>query len=160
MSQTFTIRKTADGWTNTKAWDEYRDSLPEGRYKVEIKPYKTRSLQQNKYYHSVVVPMVFDGLRDAGFTIRHTDDAHEVLKNLFLKVREEKGGIAIERVRSTTELSTTEFNEYIQFIQVWAIDYLNISIPLPNEQLQIDITYAAAVANYDSEAGAVIIQQA
>lgn len=157
MKATFTIRKTDTGWANTKAWKEHLEGLPAGRYKVEIKPYKTRSLQQNAFYHAVVVPMVFDGLRDAGFTVRHNEDAHEILKALFLKVREEKGGIVIERVKSTTELSTTEFNEYIQFITIWAADYLNISIPLPNEQLQIDLPHVS-VAEYDGELNTTIIQ--
>ncbi len=157
MPLTFTIRKDDAGkWINTAKWVQHLADLPPDRYKTQIVPYKQRSLPQNSFYHGVVVPMVYAGLKDAGFTVRHEDDAHDIMKRLFLTVREEKNGLAVERVRSTTELSTTEFIEYIQMIQVWAMDYLNVSIPNPGEQTEID--YHVSIAQYEQELNATIIQ--
>lgn len=154
MPRTFTIRKQDGRWQNVKAWNEYLNSLPDGRYIAgELKLYKARSLPQNAFYWAVVVPMVYQGLRDAGFNLRHNDDAHEVLKTLFLKVQDEKAGIKIERIKSTTELTTTEFMEFLEAIAVWAYDYLNIVIPNPGEQTSI------ALAERDEEVNATIIQK-
>lgn len=38
---------------------------------------------------------------------------------------------------STTRLSTIEQEEYHEDIRRWGAEYLNIVIPLPNEQLEI-----------------------
>jgi RNA-binding protein YhbY len=132
----FIIHKTESGWQNTSKWKQHLDQLPVGKYSVTIKSANKRSLPQNAYYWGVVVPMVYEGLREAGFDqVRNTEDAHEVMKSLFLKVREERAGMVIERVMSTTELKTIEFNEYLLNISVWAFDYLGISIPEPSTQL-------------------------
>ena len=37
------------------------------------------------------------------------------------------------KVKSTTKLSTKEFNEYIEQIQVWAASEHGVVIPDPNE---------------------------
>lgn len=133
----FFINKTTDGYTNTKAYKAYLNSLPVGRYEVTIKKAKRRSTPQNAYYWGVVVPIVFKGLRDAGFELRNNDDAHSVIKQLFLKSAEEINGIKIEKIGSTAELKVSEFMDLLQNISVWAFDYLGVTIPEPNQQLQI-----------------------
>lgn len=113
--------------------------LKNGRYQITIESKNNRSIQQNRYYHGVVVPIVKDGLRDVGFSeIRTSEDAHEVLKYLFLKKRivNEETGEVIEKLGSTAKLSTIEFNEYVDEIIRWSAEYLGIQIPLPNEQME------------------------
>jgi len=84
------------------------------------------------------VPLVYQGLIDAGFdSVRNIEDAHEIMKSLFLKVTEEKNGLTITRVLSTTELKTVGYMEYLQHISIWAFDYLNVTIPEPNQQMTI-----------------------
>ena len=84
--------------------------------------------------------MVYEGLKAAGFdAVRHKEDAHEIMKSLFLKVTEERNGVTIERVTSTTELTTIGFAEYLMHIFTWALDYLGITIPNPNEQLEFKL---------------------
>jgi len=118
----------------------YWDSLPDGNYEVEIKSTKKRSNDQNAYYFGVVVPMVYEGLKAAGFdAVRHKEDAHEIMKSLFLKLTEERNGVTIERVTSTTELTTIGFAEYLMHIFTWALDYLGITIPEPNQQLIFEL---------------------
>ena len=115
-----------------KQFDELRDGI----YLVKVSPRKVRSLSQNAYYWAVVCGMVKDGLRDAGYDAVMTDeDAHEVMKHLFLKkeIVNKNTDERIPSVRSTTELTTFEFSEYIEQIISWAAQYLNIVIPYPNE---------------------------
>lgn len=116
-------------------------SLPDGEYDVEIKKhFKKRSLSQNAYYWTVVVSMVYDGLRDAGYSeILDAADAHEVLKAMFFKktIFSEKHD-NLEVLKSTTKFSTIEFEERLEEIRKWAFTFLNIIIPLPNTQAAID----------------------
>ena len=129
-----------DGSWKARGMKEYWDSLPDGSYTVEIKSSKHRSNDQNAYYWGVVVDTVYRGLKDAGFdAVRNKQDAHEVMKSLFLKQVEERDGIRIEKVRSTTELNTLEFAEYLMHIFTWGIDYLGITIPEPNQQLVFEL---------------------
>lgn len=110
--------------------------LKDGTYLVKISTRKVRSLPQNAYYWGVVCDMVKEGLRDAGFQdISTTDDAHEVMKGLFLKreIISLETGEVLTGSKSTTTLTTLEFNTYIEKIQQWAAEYLGISIPSPNE---------------------------
>lgn len=140
MSKEFIISKSGKDFRNTKAWKEHIASLPDGRYLVSIKSIKARSLPQNAYYWGVVVEMVYQGLKEAGFdAVRNKDDAHEIMKSLFLKIKEAKGVVYIERVQSTTELTTIGFMEYLLHISTWAFDYLSITIPEPGQQMEMPI---------------------
>ena len=115
------------------------DELAEGSYKISIVPGKRRSNKENRYYWGVVVPLVFDGLKGMGFEkIINKEDAHLVCKSLFLKVEETQGNVKIEKANSTSKLSTAEFEDYLQYITVWAFDYLNVIIPAPGQQLDIE----------------------
>lgn len=111
--------------------------LKDGRYIVKIDNFNKRSLNQNAYYHGVVVPLVKDGLNEMGYKeIRTNEDAHEVLKSMFLKKQiPNEHGEFIELNGSTAKLTTVEFMEFKEDIQQWAAEYLGINIPDPNEQL-------------------------
>ena len=136
----YVIHKKEHGWLNTSAWKEHLNNLPYGSYLVSIRSTKGRSNDQNAYYWGVVVPLVYEGLKESGFdTVRNANDAHEIMKSLFLKVCEEKDGIKIERVQSTTDLSTIEFSAFLLNISTWAADYLSVAIPEPNQQLEFEL---------------------
>jgi RNA-binding protein YhbY len=130
-------------FTGDRTWvKNYIARLQDGDYEIEIKKYyKQRSLNQNAYYWSVVVQIVYEGLRDAGFDeIRNPEDAHNVLKEMFFKKiihSDQKDNLAM--VMSTTQFSTSEFEEKMDSIRQWAFEYLGIKIPLPNEQLNLYI---------------------
>ena len=115
-------------------------SLQDGRYFVKIAANKNRSNQQSRYYWGCMLPMVLDGLQDAGFNeIKDVATVHELLKKLFLerKMVSEKTGDEIKIPGSTAKLSTTEFNIFIDEVIRWASEYLSISINYPNEQIQL-----------------------
>lgn len=85
---------------------------------------KHRSNPQNAYYWGVVIKLIHDHTGQDANTI------HGVLTGMFLKV---KDWLDKERIRSTTELSTVEFEEYLEKCRQWAVIALDIYIPLPNE---------------------------
>jgi len=84
---------------------------------------KSRSNNQNRYYWGVVVTMLSD---ETGYS---TDEMHDALRMLFLQDRTKK----IPTIKSTTDLSTVEFEDYLAKIRQWAAETLNCVIPDPNE---------------------------
>jgi len=135
--------KLEDGtWKGLKAMRADMDEAPAGRYIFTCKKYrKSRSNRQNSYYWACVVPYVIDGLVGAGFekSLLSVENVHELLKNKFLKEDYGiDGGEFITLTKSTTDLSTTEFMDYIAEIQKWGAEFLQIMIPDPGEQSEIE----------------------
>lgn len=107
------------------------------------KPKKTRSTLQNSYYWACVIPEVIEGLVEAGFESKdlNTEVVHDMLRHKFLTTdlpSPEFTGEFITITKSTTELSTGEFLDYIAQIQRWAADFLHHIIPDPGQQKEID----------------------
>ena len=101
------------------------------------KPKKKRSNNQNSYYWGIVIVLIKSALKDSGNNL-NTNDVHDLLRLKFLKetisIKEETGEI-IERVKSTTELTTSQFMEYIAEIQQFAAEYFDVIIPDPNTEI-------------------------
>ena len=96
-----------------------------------------RSNPQNRYYHGVVVDLVRRGLKDLGWEPKacSAEAVHEMLKREFLTVDEHvKDGVFLKRTRSTTELDTAQFGEYLELCKQWAAENLGVAIPDPGEQ--------------------------
>ncbi len=96
---------------------------------------KQRSNPQNKYYWGCVLPRISE---HTGFTI---NEAHEVLKAKFLpgwKTLKTRKGEYIEApyVRSTTELDTKSFEDYMTQVREFASITLGVWIPEPNQELK------------------------
>jgi hypothetical protein len=127
--------------------NQFRESiacLSDGFYVNRIeKVYGKRSGQQNKYYWSVIVPSVRDGLKKVGYECDSLDECHDFLKNQFIAIKGRKRKRLVNKstgemkyisvIKSTRKLSTIEFNEYFEKIIRWAAEYLSIVIPYPNE---------------------------
>lgn len=100
-------------------------------------PKKKRSNNQNSYYWGIVIVLIKSALKDTGNNL-NTNDVHDLLRLKFLKetisIKEETGEI-IERVKSTTELTTSQFMEYIAEIQQFAAEYFDVIIPDPNTEI-------------------------
>lgn len=84
---------------------------------------KDRSLNQNRYYHGVVVKTLSD------FTGYEREEMHDSLRMLFLRDESK----VIPTLRSTTDLTTVEMEEYLAEIRRWAAKDLNCFVPEPNE---------------------------
>lgn len=159
MSLTFTIRKTGDQWTNTKAWKEHLAALPDGRYKVTAPvPFKQRSLPQNAWLHAVL-PDILKGLQDIGYNeIRTAEQAKAFIKSMFFRVTYTNGIDVVEVIQGTSETDKTDFCSKAEEIIIWADQYLGIDIAPPGAQTEIDLP--AYVATYDQQAGVTIIEKA
>ena len=86
---------------------------------------RKRSMSQNAYYWGVVVPIF--GL-EFGYT---SEETHQTFRGLFLAY--EKNGEKF--TKSTTELTTVEFEDYLHKVRTFASEHGCI-IPLPNENLE------------------------
>ena len=100
---------------------------------------KKRSNPQNAYYHGVVIVIVQNCLREAGHTLTQ-EQTHDLLKLKFLKenlIVDESTGETIERIKSTTELSTSQMMDYFASIREWIFDFFGVHIPEPNEEITL-----------------------
>lgn len=107
------------------------------------KPRKLRSTAQNGYYWSCCIPEVLEGLVNAGFEPKdlNREVIHDMLRQKFLTTdlpSPEWSGEFISITKSTTELSTGEFLDYISQIQRWSADFLHHIIPDPSTQKEIN----------------------
>lgn len=98
---------------------------------------KKRSNPQNAYYWGGVVPFVQSLFADAGHDDFTANDVHEFLKKEFNWQEIEVNGNYVTVPKSTTELSTSDFNEYIERINRFCLDMFGAAIPQPNEQMAI-----------------------
>lgn len=97
---------------------------------------KKRSNNQNRYYWGCLIPYIQQGLSETQGEWLTIDAVHEFLKANFnyKEIVNQNGGEVIKMPVSTTELSTIEFEEYQDRCRIFADEFLNIIIPLPNEQ--------------------------
>jgi hypothetical protein len=105
------------------------------------KPKKKRSNNQNQFYWGVCIPLIQSGLKDATGEFRTAENIHyKILLPLFAPTNEivnTETGECISEKLSSSEMTTTQFCEYILEIQNWASEFLSIDIPSPNENLEI-----------------------
>jgi hypothetical protein len=108
--------------------------------KIE-KAKKKRSTQQNRFYYGVIIPIVQNCLKEAGH-IMTNESTHDLIKLKFLKealfVNEETGEV-IERIKSTTELSTSQFMDLLAEINNFTFEYFGVTLPSPNDDLTLNI---------------------
>lgn len=95
---------------------------------------KDRSIQQNRYYWSVIIDLISE---HTGF---NREEMHEVLKHKFLRYTvwvPKKDGIKEQSIiaKSTASLTTKQFEEFMSQIRQWASSDLGIFLPEPNEEL-------------------------
>jgi hypothetical protein len=98
---------------------------------------RKRSYLQNAYWWGVVIEMVYATFRGFGERISKAD-CHEMLKLKFLEahfVDPVSGEIAERYTRSSTDLTTVEFMEFIAQTQQYMAEQYGIVIPDPNEYL-------------------------
>jgi hypothetical protein len=113
---------------NREAFLRYVQTLS-GLHDIIIRKHKKdRSIQQNRYYWGVCLKIISD---EIGHSV---EELHQMMKLRFLLEKEveiagEKYGIA----KSTTKLTTAEFETYLENIKRFAAAELGIYIPDPHE---------------------------
>ena len=89
---------------------------------------KNRSIPQNKWYWSCIIPMIAKEIGEYD-----EEEIHEILKTMFLKKVVVVKGKELWKVGSTTKLDVGEFGEYCEKVRTWAAQFLNVSIPDPDK---------------------------
>ena len=137
MKRLYYSKKNTHPAGSRRLLNEMLDSLPLGDYVITITPNrKTRSTQQNAYLWGIVYPAVLFGLQDAGWEITNEEQVHEYCKQSFAarEVINKDTGEVLSLPNSTARMQTAEFNVYVDKIKAFALEYLNITIPEPNEE--------------------------
>src|SRR3990167_2095648 len=111
----------------------YLQQLNDGEVILNIeKPRKQRSLNQNSYYWGVIIEMIAE--EQGIYSETEKQDLHFWLMKQFLTLKKITFfGKSEDKDPSSRELSTVEFNEYIDKITIWAAEFLNLTIPAPSE---------------------------
>lgn len=109
-------------------------------YVMELSKSKSkRSLSQNSYYWGVVIALFS---QSTGYT---SNESHQYLAGLHLSyIKERIDQSALTFVKSTTELDTLSFEQYIDQCRLFMWHELNIHVPLPN---QIDEDFLIQMSN-------------
>lgn len=115
-------------YKNQQKFNDYLKSLPVATDLELIlkKKRNQRSLEQNAWYWGVALKCIFEE------TGNEPKDMHEILKSEFLQSLYEFEGKVYTIIKSTADLNTKQFSEYMDKIQKWA-SLRGIYIPDPNE---------------------------
>ncbi len=131
----FIIRKD-DNNSSTVKFNarDYIDDLDSKRsWAIEIKEYrKKRSLDQNRYIHAVPFPIMME---HTGYTL---DELKRELCGLFMGTEKyEIFGEERERpIKTTSQMTTKEMTDFIEWLQWFGSSRLNLRIPSPNEWVE------------------------
>lgn len=100
----------------------------------------TRTRPQNKYYWAVIVAIFKNAIREEWGELWSADDVHLFLKENcnYTERYNESTGMVVRTVKSTTENSTVEQEDFHQRCRNLASEFFNVNIPLPNEETNIE----------------------
>ena len=95
---------------------------------------RVRTLPQNSYYWGCLITNIHLQLISDGWEVTQ-QQVHEMLKAKYLLAERynEKTGEVMQIIRSTTEISTVEHNQYCEDVRRWAAETLGMNLPEPNE---------------------------
>lgn len=92
-----------------------------------------RSLAQNRYYWSVVVPIFGE------WTGEEKDEAHETLKTLHLMVEKVlPTGELVRKAGSSRTLNTVEFSAYVERVCIWLALH-GVYVPPPGQMMEASL---------------------
>lgn len=104
---------------------------------------KQRSTLANSFYWAVYIPEVMEGLVQMGYDRYqlNREVVHDMLRHKFLTVElpsPDYSGEFITITKSTSELTSAEFSDYMVDIQRWSNEFLGIVLSEPNTQKEMD----------------------
>lgn len=97
---------------------------------------RKRTSRQNRYIHRLFTILTSE-LNDLGNTFS-MEQVKAICAYKFLlveEVDESTGQIIGQRTRGTSELNTSEFNDYFTKVIVWAMETFGIDLPYPDSEL-------------------------
>ena len=125
---------------NRKLFDKAVLSFGDCEIELKIsKKSRKRTSPQNRYYWGVIVfywQQILEQEHGDHVTQAQT---HEFLKSNFnyFEIVNKETGECLRLPKSTTENKTFEMEEYHEICRQKALEFFNVVIPLPNEQLEI-----------------------
>lgn len=102
---------------------------------------KVRSPRQNRYYRGVIVTLIQSALEDNWGEKYTNEEVHSFLKARFNydEYYNEDTGEVVQIGKSTTKNNTEEMEVYHKRCRQFALEWFNVIIPLPNEQMEIKV---------------------
>ena len=94
---------------------------------------------QNGYYYGVIVNEYRNGAWEVQQRTLSTKQAHEELKANcnYIEHFNEDSGEVMRSVRSTADMTTIQFEEYLTRCREFIHEWFGIDCPLPNEQTEL-----------------------
>lgn len=98
---------------------------------------RKRSTRQNAYYWGVIIDISVQAFRNTGHAIT-PEQVHEIFKYKFLKtvIPNLETGEPLEYIKSTSELSTSDFMDYVAEIQQYMAETFDCYLPDPLEFIE------------------------
>ena len=102
---------------------------------------RKRSNEQNAYLWACVYPLIKQGFFETCGEVFTIEEVHEImkLKFNFIELTNESTGEVITAPKSTTKNTKFEQEQYHEQCRQFALEWFNIAIPLPNEQIEIKL---------------------
>lgn len=128
--------------TNRKQFDADLRQFATKGIRITIERKSKRSNPQNSYFHGVVIPIVKAHLIDLGWKEAKSNEWVKTYIKYNCLIKEcinEETGESIKSIGETSGLSKSEFSDFISEVQQWCAETLDLYIPDPNEQMQIDL---------------------
>jgi len=100
----------------------------------------TRSTEQNNYLWGVIYPLLKKGFFDTQGEVYSIEQIHEAMKqryNYIDSINKQTGDF-VRLPKSTTKNNTKEQEAYHEELRRFALEWFNINIPLPNEEIFIN----------------------
>ena len=123
---------------NRKLFDKALLSIGDCEVEIKVsKKFRKRTSPQNRYYWSVIVLYWSEILSQENGEQITKAMTHEFLKSNFnyTEMVNEFTGEVLRMPKSTTENKTFEMEEFHDICRKKALEFFNVVIPLPNEQL-------------------------
>ena len=102
---------------------------------------KKRSNNQNAYYWGLLIPLTQNAIKTEWGEIWSKEKTHDFYKlhfNYIEKVNETTSEV-IKIPKSTTDNTTTQQEEFHAQIREFLKDWFNVTAPLPNEDLELNL---------------------
>lgn len=144
MQKLIYFGKITDGILKLTNKQGFADDLHlyEGKeVRLTLEAKSKRSLGQNSYFHAVCIPIIKAHLLDLGWKEAKSSEwvkNYIKFKCLVKEYVNEESGETIKSLGETSSLTTGEFIEFIQDVQIFAAEQLGIVIPDPESQQSIN----------------------
>ena len=113
------------------SFDRWLVTLEGKRVTCEVKRFrKKRSMPQLKYYFGVVIEALLEPM---GYRKDEREKVHQIMKYKFLRTIDERGNEYVPTLSEITKINTTQMEEFLEQIRMFAAQELGTYIPLPNE---------------------------